>query len=44
MGQLEAYGRVVAAGRDDRLIAEGGRYAKLAGLQFQDPGTETAAE
>ena len=37
-------GRVVAAGRHDKLIAEGGLYAKLANLQFQDPGTETAAE
>ncbi len=37
-------GRVVAAGRHDKLIGEGGLYAKLANLQFQDPGTETAAE
>ncbi len=37
-------GRVVAAGRHDKLIGEGGLYAKLAGLQFQDPSTETAAE
>ena len=37
-------GRIVAAGRHDKLIGEGGLYARLANLQFQDPGTETAAE
>lgn len=37
-------GRIVATGRHDKLIVEGGLYAKLANLQFQDPGTQTAAE
>jgi ATP-binding cassette subfamily B protein len=30
-------GRVVATGTHDRLVAEGGLYARLAALQFNDP-------
>jgi ATP-binding cassette subfamily B protein len=37
-------GRIVASGRHDELMAEGGLYAKLANLQFQDPGNQKAAE
>jgi ATP-binding cassette subfamily B protein len=29
-------GRIVASGRHDELMAEGGLYARLAALQFRD--------
>jgi len=29
-------GRIVASGRHDALMAEGGLYARLAALQFRD--------
>ena len=32
-------GRIVACGSHDRLMAEGGLYARLAALQFADPST-----
>ncbi len=35
-------GRIVAEGRHDELIKEGGLYARLAALQFTD-GVESAA-
>lgn len=38
-------GRIVATGRHDELIEQGGLYARLAALQFdQDLGTQDAAE
>jgi len=38
-------GRIVATGRHDELIAQGGLYARLAALQFdRDPATRDAAE
>ncbi|KXX65792.1 ABC transporter transmembrane domain-containing protein [Marichromatium gracile] len=36
-------GRIVAAGRHDELIAQGGLYARLAALQFQEPTPARAA-
>jgi ATP-binding cassette subfamily B protein len=38
-------GRIVAAGRHEELIEQGGLYARLAALQFdRDPGSRDAAE
>ena len=34
-------GRIVASGRHDELLAQGGLYARLAALQFQDAGVPT---
>jgi len=37
-------GRIVASGRHEALLAEGGLYARLAALQFQDvPGADAVA-
>jgi ATP-binding cassette subfamily B protein len=33
-------GRIVASGRHDQLLAEGGLYARLAALQFQNGGAD----
>jgi ATP-binding cassette subfamily B protein len=38
------HGRIVAQGRHDELVAQGGLYARLARLQFTDGGFEDAAE
>ncbi|MEE8370590.1 MAG: ABC transporter, partial [Sphingomonadales bacterium] len=37
-------GRIVASGSHEELIADGGLYAKLAALQFQDNPLPKAAE
>jgi ATP-binding cassette subfamily B protein len=38
------HGRIIASGRHDALLAEGGLYARLAALQFQDVPPAAAGE
>jgi ATP-binding cassette subfamily B protein len=38
------HGRIIASGRHDALLAEGGLYARLAALQFQDAPPAAAGE
>jgi ATP-binding cassette subfamily B protein len=36
-------GRIVEEGADETLLARGGLYARLASLQFSDPGDQAEA-